>query len=267
MQDWEIIKGHYDRGQEDSRLKSKFNFERLRTLDIFSRFLKKAPSVIYDIGGATGVYAFPLSELGYEVHLIEPVESQITFARTQNISAKVPIHSLEIGNALGLKKEDNSADAVLLMGPLYHLISFDERLKAIQEAYRVLKPGGIVFSAAVSRFASFIDLFATGDFDESEIRNMVYQDLKNGQHRSPKGEDFFTTAYFHLPQELKDEHQQAGFQDVKVLGVEGPVWNISDSILEQPGAIENRLLALQKIEEDSHIISASGHFLAIGKKI
>lgn len=266
MQDWESIKGHYDLGEEDGRLKGRFNLERLRTLDILSRFLLKPPATIYDIGGATGVYAFPLSKLGYQVHLIEPVESQLVFASEQNKTCEYPIKSLELGNALKLEKDDSSADAVLLMGPLYHLISDQDRVQALREAYRVLKPGGIIFSAAVSRYASLLDLFPDADFHERAVKNMVFQDLIDGQHRCPPGKNLFTTAFFHLPNELKGEHESVGFQDVQILGVEGPIWHVDEKIMEVPGALDARLEALKIIEEDPNIICASPHFLAIGRK-
>jgi ubiquinone/menaquinone biosynthesis C-methylase UbiE len=267
LQDWESIKGHYDLGEEDGRLKGRFNFERLRTLDIFSRLLPKPPALIYDIGGATGVYAFPLAELGYQVHLIEPVESQLSFAKLQNQTAEFPITSLEVGNALKLEKKDASADAVLLMGPLYHLVSSEDRIQALQEAYRVLKTGGVLFSAAISRYASLMDLFDDAEYHEDAVKKMVFQDLQNGQHRCPPGKDLFTTAFFHLPDELKAEHESVGFKNVKILGVEGPVWQVSEKVMEQPGALEARMETLRMIEEDPNILCSSPHFLAVARKV
>src|SRR5690606_15649606 len=84
---WHPIKEHYDHGFEQTRIGDEFNFERLRTLSILSRHMPKSPAVVYDIGGATGVYAFPLSQKGYEVHLIEPIESQVKIAKDLNAKA------------------------------------------------------------------------------------------------------------------------------------------------------------------------------------
>jgi ubiquinone/menaquinone biosynthesis C-methylase UbiE len=70
---------------------------------------------------------------------------------------KFKLSSYSVSDARHLEQKDNSVDAVLLLGPLYHLIKKEDRDKALKEAHRVLKPGGILFAAAITRFASFMD--------------------------------------------------------------------------------------------------------------
>jgi ubiquinone/menaquinone biosynthesis C-methylase UbiE len=71
------------------------------------------------------------------------------------------------------------------MGPLYHLVEAADRLQALAEAYRVLKPGGTVFAVGISRFASSIDGLASGYFLDPAFRAIMLGDLEDGQHSSP----------------------------------------------------------------------------------
>jgi ubiquinone/menaquinone biosynthesis C-methylase UbiE len=115
------------------------------------------------------------------------------------------------------------ADATLLLGPLYHLVEKADRQVALKEAHRILKPGGLLFAAAISRYASLIDGFASGFFADERFREIVKRDLSSGQHRNPTDSaEYFTTAYFHRPDELRAEIHDADYHDIKVLGIEGP---------------------------------------------
>src|SRR5262249_31913758 len=114
--------------------------------------------------------------------------------------------------------------AVLLLGPLYHLPEREERLRAWREARRVLRPGRSVFAAGISRFASLLDGLRTGRvFDDPAFAAIVERDLADGQHRNETGElRYFTTAYFHEPDELAEEGEEAGFEGVALHAIEGP---------------------------------------------
>ena len=108
------------------------------------------------------------------------------------------------------------------MGPLYHLTDRADRLLALREARRVVRPGGLIFAAAISRFASLFDGLVSGFLFEPQFRDIVVRDLAEGQHRNPTDRpDWFTTAYFHHPDELRQEAEDAGLQVVEVVGVEG----------------------------------------------
>jgi len=132
----------------------------------------------------------------------------------------------------------DSADAVLLLGSLYHLVAYEDRMQALRETRRILKLGGVLFAPAISRFASLLDGVARGFFQDPEFRKIVAADLASGQHRNPWNHPaYFTTAYFHRAAELADETRNAGFRDVEILAVEGPVW--SGARFRQPGLIQN----------------------------
>src|SRR5258705_3537485 len=164
---------HYSERREGERLSGdRGELERLRTEAILARDLPPAPAVVVDVGGAAGVYAFPLAKQGYEVHLIDPVELHLEQARSRAATSGVALASFSLGDARKLEFPTGGADAVLLLGPLYHLIEHEDRVQALSEARRVLKPGGVLFAAVISRFASFIDGLLSGFFQDVTFRKI-----------------------------------------------------------------------------------------------
>ena len=266
----EEIHRYYDLGHEQGRLRHETGeIERLRMEDILRRWLPSPPAVICDVGGAAGIYAFPLAEKGYFVHLTDPVLLHIQQAHSYAKGAGTPLASITEGDARALNFPDAFADAVLLLGPLYHLVEKSDRLTALREACRVLKPGGILIAAAISRYASLMDGLRSGAFNDEQFRQIVWTDLSSGRHRNPTNSpEYFTTAYFHKPEELYSEIAEAGFQDVRLPGVEGPAWAAAQfhSALSDPEQRKALLEMLAGIEEEPSIAGASAHFLAIARK-
>src|SRR5207247_10305749 len=146
-------------------------------------------------------------------------------AREFQRKSKNQLASINLGDARRLDFDDRSADIVLLFGPLYHLVRRNERLKALSEARRVLKPGGLLFAAAISRFTSALDGSLRGFIRDPEFMKIIMQDLKNGQHRNPSNKpEYFTTSFFHHPNEFESEMKQAKFKSVKVYCVTCFCW-------------------------------------------
>ena len=264
------IEDHYQQTHEAERLSSSFGeLERLRTEAILVRHLPPPPATIFDVGGAAGVYAFPLTQQGYRVHLIDPVASHLELARSHASASRVELASITMGDARDLDVGDSAADVILLLGPLYQLVERSDRLQALREAGRILKPGGVLFAAAISRFASFIDGLARGFFCDPVFRQIVADDLASGQHRNPGNHlEYFTTAYFHRPEQLAAEVREAGFGDVKILAVEGPAWSTShlpdawnDQIQRQ-----NLMDFLTLMEGEQSIVGASAHLIAVAHR-
>src|SRR6266849_3313516 len=221
------IKRHYLKSGESERLSAgQGELERLRTMAILARELPPAPAIVYDIGGGAGVYSFPLAQQGYEVHLIDPVELHLEQARSHASASGIALASIAVGDARKLDIPSASADAILLLGPLYHLTEAADRSQALREAFRILKPSGVFFAAAISRFASLIDGLREGFFQDAEFRKIVAADLASGQHRNPVNHPaYFTTAYFHRPEELAVEIREAGFENARILAIEGTAWS------------------------------------------
>ena len=254
----------YELALEESRLfvGNRPRLEYVRTLELLDRPLPSPPARVLDVGGGTGVYAAPLCERGYTVHLVDPialhVERATQIARTQ--ASKRMTASL--GDARDLREVDLGYDAVLLLGPLYHLTDEGERLQALREAIRVARPGGVVIAIGISRYASLIDGLKRNILDDPTFREIVTRDLHDGQHRNPDvltRPEFFTTAYLHLPDELEREARVAGLSSVRLFAVEGPAW-----ILEDPDELENELFAARATEAERSLMAASSHMMVTG---
>jgi ubiquinone/menaquinone biosynthesis C-methylase UbiE len=265
------IESHYKQVREAERLSQGVGeLERLRTQSILARYLPPVPATIFDVGGAAGVYAFPLSKRGYRVHLIDPVEKHLEQARAYVSASGVELASIALGDARHLDACDGSADAVLLFGPLYHLAEHSDRILALREARRILKPRGALFCAAISRFASLIDGLSRGFFRDPAFRRIVADDLASGQHRNPAGHsEYFTTAHFHRPEQLVAELHEANFVDVEVLAVEGPAWSAAHFLDAWNDEVQrqNLLEFLALIEKEHSIVGASAHLLAVAHRM
>ena len=262
---------HYEEGRERERLlNSVGQLELVRTQELLSRYLPPPPAVVFDVGGGTGIYAFWLAQQGYEVHLIDAVPLHIEQARRSSESQpNCPLASMAVGDARQLNREEASVDVVLLLGPLYHLTNHIDRINALREAHRILRDGGIVFAVGISRFASTLSGLFEGKLDDPEFVKIVQRDLAEGQHRNPNNHpDYFTTTFFHHPEELKTEIEEAGLQCEGVFALEGPGW-LLQNFEEHWGdsARRERLLeAIRWLETEPSTLGMSAHMMAIACK-
>lgn len=272
--DQEEIDNYYNSGDEEFRLqKSEGQIEFERTKEIISRYLPEDKLIIYDIGGGTGNYALWLAGLGHEVHLSDTSESLISKARAKD-SENPQISSIEIGDARTVVGANDSADLVLLFGPLYHLTAKSDRIKALKEIKRILKPGGRFFISGISRYGSLMKALAGygskyNTIEDVDFVKMVETEIRTGQHIRPSNFPlFFPRSYFHLPQEMEDEIFESDLQLEKILPVEGPLWIIPSiqQIWNVPKNKENLLDLCRLVENEKGLISMSLHFIAIGKK-
>ena len=264
------ILDYYNKGIEKDRLGIESNqLEKFRTLDILERYIPKKAKLIVDIGGGAGIYSFILSEQKYEVHLIDATPMHVTQALEINKTHTYPLASITIGDAREIKLDDNYADIILMFGPLYHLTDKKDRIKALSEAYRILKPGGIIFSAGISKFASLMDGFERKFILQEDFQKIVLNDLKTGQHRNPTNhEHYFTTSYFHEPNDLLIEHVEAGFEDLELLAIEGPLGLLGNigEYLSNEDHLKILLEYSRKIEKETSLIGTSRHFKDIARK-
>ncbi len=261
----------YEASDEAGRLElAYFPLERARTQEIVTRHLPSAPAVVLDVGGAAGAYSYWLAARGYEVHLVDPVARHIEQVRQAASSHPAALASARVGDARDLEREDASVDAVLLLGPLYHLPERGDRLAALGEARRVLRPGGWLFAAAISRFASLLDGLRTGMvFEEPAFAAIVERDLESGRHSNDTGNlSFFTTSYFHRPEELELELAEADFGAVAVHAVEGPGFFLPDFARRWNDAAsrETLLRFLARVEREQALLGGSPHLLAVARR-
>jgi ubiquinone/menaquinone biosynthesis C-methylase UbiE len=206
--------------------------------------------------------------MGHSVHLVVILPLHIRQAHELERRSKHSLASIRLGDARSLDFTDKSADIVLLFGPLYHLVRKNERLKALAEAHRVLKPGSFLFAAAVSRFTSALDGSLRGFIQDPDFMKIIQQDLKSGQHRNPTNKpEYFTTAFFHHPDELKKEIEQARFTSVKVYAITGFGWLLPrfKQIWKDPVLKARLMTLLDRTELEPALLGQSDHLLAVGR--
>jgi ubiquinone/menaquinone biosynthesis C-methylase UbiE len=172
----------------------------------------------------------------------------------------------EVGDARELPLDDHSFDVVLLFGPLYHLTERADRLRAWSEAQRVVRPHGFILAAAISRFASLFDGLARGFLFDATFRQIVERDLREGQHRNPTDDpQWFTTAYLHHPDELRDEAETAGVEVVELIGVEGLAGWLPQ-LADPWSSPENREVILHSaraVESERSLLGLSAHLIVV----
>ncbi|MCR5462501.1 MAG: class I SAM-dependent methyltransferase [bacterium] len=163
----ELLKNYYNKFNEDKRLKSRHGIVEFNTsIKYILKYLEKYSNPkILDIGAGTGRYSGYLSSLGFDVTAVELVKHNYKL-----ITTNYPLVKAYLGNALDLKKfNDNSFDLIIMFGPIYHLHTIDEKLKAINEAKRILKDDGIMFICYyMNDYAIIKHGFIDGFIDEKE---------------------------------------------------------------------------------------------------
>ncbi len=256
------VVAHYGDGAEQARLDG-WSLERLRTEELMVRWLPEPPARMLDVGGGPGRYAAWMAARGWAVTLLDPVPLHAAQA------SAVMGGRVELGDGRRLPHADETFDAVLVLGPLYHLVDADDRVAVLREARRVVKPGGVVLAAAISRLASMLDGFARGFIRDERFRQIVARDLSDGTHRNPtQTPGWFTTAFFHVPDQLSSELDAAGLEDVRVVGVEGPAWLWGDRGNEPDDEEwrEAALWAARTVESEREFVPVSAHLLAAGRR-
>jgi SAM-dependent methyltransferase len=236
----------------------------MRTLE---EYLPKAPADILDVGGGPGRYAIRLSERGYHVTLADIAAAMLDFARGKAAEAGVVLEGYLRADAAGLGViSSKTFDAVLLMGPLYHLISPRERHAAVLEAYRLLREGGVLFAAFITRYAPIRYVAKYDPRFIVEHPDKLEEMLTNGINIGGEGGGF-TDAYFALPTEIKPLMQDVGFNTLDLIACEGVVSRIDEKLNELTGAEWEEWVDLNYLlGKDPTVHGAADHLLYVGMK-
>lgn len=261
------VRGYYENAFDEGARLSGDSLEWLRSCELIARALPAPPARIADVAGGTGPYSRLLAGLGHQVCLLDLVPAHVHQARQKATEQALGIECV-VGDARSLPWPDQSFDVVLVMGALYHLQERDDRVACLREAHRVLRPGGSLVAAYISRFASLVDGYRHGHIEDERFRAIVAADLSTGRHQNPYGNpDWFTTSYFHTPDEIRDELTQAMFSEARVLAVEG--FASATGIpagLRNPEGIQTVLDQVRLTEAEPALLGASSHLMAIARK-
>ncbi len=271
----------YNAGIERNRLRTGIGLiEFERTKEILLDKLPKPPAVIYDIGGAYGEYSWWLSSLGYEVHLFDLSETNIKMSEDmEDYYPNICLKSAEVCDARSIPRPCKSADAILLMGPLYSITEYEERILTIKESYRLLKDDGVLFSAALTPYSVLIPRITIYHTDNTKKKNelddpaviaIIERALSDGCWINPERKiaNGLGSSHLHTAKALKDELLCGGFITSTVHGVMGGAWlapNL-DELLEDDKTRNVLMKTVHMLDTHEEILGLSGHLLAVSKK-
>lgn len=271
----------YNAGIERDRLRAGIGLiEFERTKEILLEKLPKPPAVIHDIGGAYGEYSWWLSSLGYEVHLFDLSETNIKMSEELAVEyPNVSLKSAMICDARSIPRPDKSADAILLMGPLYSITEYEERILAIKESHRLLKDDGILFSAALTPYSVLVSRLAVyhendtkkrKELDDPAVISIIERALVDGCYINPERKiaNGLGSSHLHTAKALREELSCGGFDTLSVHGVMGGAWlapNLNE-LLENEETRKVLMKTVRMLDTHEEIIGLSGHLLAVSRK-
>ena len=205
---------YYNKFNEDKRLTRRHGYvEFVTSMKYIHKYLEgfNNPKIL-DIGAGTGRYSVALAEEGYDVTAVELVKYNLGILKKKNSSVKA-----YQGNATKLSRfEDESFDLTLLFGPMYHLYSHEDKLKALNEAKRVTKKGGIILVAYVMNEYSVI----TYGFKQNNIKEcMENNKLTKDFHTVSSKEDLYD--YVRI-EDINRLNEEAGLEREIIISADGP---------------------------------------------
>jgi SAM-dependent methyltransferase len=259
------LQAYYALDKERDRLSAGVGrIEFLRTVEVIRRSLPEPPAVVADIGGGPGRYTDWLVDAGYTVvhrDLVAHHVDQVRERHAHRVDAAV-------GDARALDLPDRAVDAVLLLGPLYHLEEPGDRMKALGEARRVARSGGIVFVAAISRWAPRLHgmLVARVHLEHPVLVDMIDEMELTGEMRPLHDTSF--NGYAHTPDQLRDELERSGLVLESLVALEGISFALSDLDQRLDDEEDRRLLfdTLRALESVPDLVGLGTHLLATARE-
>lgn len=257
---WSEIEEHYNKFNEEKRLESRHGqVEFIVTMKYLHQVLEEIPENkdqirIMDIGAGTGRYSVALANEGYDVTAVELVKHNLGILKAKKSTVKA-----FQGNALNLKKfESNSFDVTLLFGPMYHLFSREDKLKALSEAKRVTKPGGKILVAYVMNEYGVL----TYAFKERHILECMEEGRLTSDFKTIS-EEKNLYDYMRI-EDITGLNQELDLERIKIITPDGPA-NYMRPFLNQLSEDEFRIFVdyQMSICERADLIGAGAHTVDI----
>lgn len=250
------IEKHYNKHPEDLRLLRRHGIVEFETtMHHLRRFLKPGDFIL-DIGAGTGRYTSALMAEGYRVKAVELVKRNIDVFLKREPEADVIK-----GDARDMPFIPTaSADVTLLLGPLYHLIGDEEKLKALKEAKRVTKPGGLIFVAYLMNEYSILSYC----FDEERIGDLMAKGVvdKEFHIQAQEGELY---DYIRL-EDINRLNEKAGLERVTIFSPDGAADYMRTRLNRMSDDTFARFIDYQKcISERMDLIGAGSHTVDVVK--
>jgi S-adenosylmethionine-dependent methyltransferase len=238
------------------------------TMRALADHLPPAPASVLDVGGGPGRYAIALTQLGYRVTLADISAVELDLAREQARAAGVELASIVQIQGRDLAGFPDSAfDAVLMMGPLYHLQEASAREGMVREGRRVLRPGGVLAATFIMRYALLRGLVKYSPEIILEYRDVVWKALSDGQAIGPGPRRAFTDSYFAYPDEVRPLMEGAGLETLAMVGVEGITSHIDERVSQLEGEAFDAWVDLNyHVGRHPWLYSASEHLLWAGRR-
>ena len=272
MTDFDRIRNYYKYFDEQNRLTSS-NSGRLEfetTMQVLHQYLPEEGKIL-DLGGGAGAYSFPLADEGFSVVLADLSEDLIAKAKGYGEGRTAPLASYDVVNATDLSRyADHQFDAVILLGPLYHLLEASERMKCVSEVNRILRPNGVVFAGFIPRLSGSIGLIDRFFNHPCQVDAATLEQTFHSGKFSNLSDAGFQEGYYPSVDEILELFSANGFSKVHLRSLRGIVYGKEDALYrleeEDPDMFKTTMRLLNETSTEKSVIEMCGHAVYVGQK-
>jgi len=262
-----IVQEYYNQDVENEWARIANRPEFLLTCRMLNRYIKPGDTVL-DIGGGPGRYSLYLAGCGCNVTLFDLSPANTAFgaamAKKEGLSLKTVTGDAREADKL----VQSTYDHVLLMGPMYHLLEEPDRVKAVEAAMKLLKPGGVLFVSFINLFAGVVYM---AKWDPALVNSTVECEMKYREcvlNQTSYAGQAFTQAFFISQDEVLPFMSQFPLEKLHLIGQEGILSPCEQNIMSQPPEIIDAWLDFaEKLLDREDLLSWSEHLMYIGRKM